>query len=321
MKTSISRRAPWLVCTTLAALVSATLRLWQLLTIFEGPLSLPIPNAAPSITLACTLVIAGACFVLLAAYQPLSKRPWTQGQAHRWDRIFLAPSDKVYPTLVVTASFFVLIAVPILFIRGISQWQAYHQAKLLGQQFSDNVVLTIAMAVMALLSFFGLLQMGRYSFYAGQRSQGGFSATLPGIAGCIWLMEYFRSHAADPVLWDYVPQLLAIMCGMLFYMDIAGMSTSAARPRRLLWLAGMTVTLSAVSLVTQARAVFLLPSGTNLLFEQGDLLGDLLLLATQTLVALATLWRLPPNLEYPPTIGSPFSPPSKEVYDRQEDPS
>lgn len=317
MKTSTSGRIPWLVCTAAAALASAALRLWQLATAFEGPLSLPIPGAAASVTLVCTLVIAGACFTLLAAYQPLARRPWSQGQAHRWDRVFLAPSDKVYPTLVVAAAFLVLIAVPILFVRGLSQWQAYHSAHITGQQVSDNGILTMATAVMALLSFFGLLQMGRYSFYAGQRSKGGFSAALPGIAGCIWLMEYFRSHAADPVLWDYAPQLLAIICGMLFYMDSAGMSTSAARPRRLLWLAGMTVTLSALSLATQMRAALLLPDGTKLLLEQGDLFGDLLLLAAQLLVALATLWRLPPNLEHPPVIGSPVTQP--KVYDRQED--
>lgn len=285
MKKSISGRMPWLVCAAAAAVISAALRLWQLATAFEGPLSLPIPGAQASVILVCVLVIAGACFTLLAAYQPVAKRPWAKGQAHRWDLAFLDPTDKVYPILLVAAAFLMLAAVPGLFLRGMAQREAYQAALYSDHPLTDNGFLMLGTAMGALLSFFGLLQMGRESFRPGQRGKGGFAAALPGVAGCVWLMTWFRSHAADPVLWDYAPQLLAIVCGMLFYMDSAGMSTGAARPRRLLWLAGMTVALSTVAMVSRPSA------------------GDLLLLAAQTLAALATLWRLPPNLENPPPIG------------------
>ena len=94
-------------------------------------------------------------------------------------------------------------------------------------------------------------------------------------------MESFRAHAANPVLWDYAPLLLAIVCGMLFYMDVAGISAGVCRPRRLLWMAGMTFILSAAAL---ASAV-------------GNGWADVLLLLSQMLGAAGVLWRLPPSLE------------------------
>ena len=105
-------------------------------------------------------------------------------------------------------------------------------------------------------------------------------------------MESFRAHAANPVLWDYVPLLLAIVCGMLFFMDFAGISAGASRLRRLLWMAAMTVVLSAPALMSATA-------------EKNW--GDVLLLSAQLLTAAAVLWRLPPSLENPPPInGTPI---------------
>ncbi len=298
MRKSVSGRAPWLVCALAAGLTAAALRKWQLGSAFEEGTGLAVPMAPASVTLACLLVIAASWFVILAVYQPVSKRPWSVGQAHRWDLVFLDAGDPVYPILVVAAAFVAVAAAPVLLKTGIDQWQAYQAAAKAGlQPPSNNGVLTIATAVGSLLSFLGLLQMGRDGLHAGRRGKGGFAAALPGVAGCVWLMESFRAHAANPVLWDYAPQILAIVCGMLLYMDFAGMSAGAARPRRLLWLSAMTIALSAPALVTAATW-----GGWS----------DLLLLAAQTLAAAGVLWRLPPNLENPPKLkGTPIPQPGE----------
>lgn len=295
---SLSGRMPWLLFALASALVSAALRRWQLSSAFEGEAGLPIPGAQASVILTCVLVMAAAWFLILAVHQPLSKRPVAPGQAHRWDLVFLDAGDPVYPILVVLSAFLALAAAPFLLKTGIDQWSLYQEALDARAQNpsvqlpSNNGALTIATAVGALLSFLGLLQMGRDGLHPGRRGKGGFSATLPGIAGCIWLMESFRSHAANPVQWDYAPLLLAIVCGMLLYMDFAGMSTGASRPRRLLWVAAMTLVMSAAALVSA-------------LAEQT--VADSLLLFAQILTAAAVLWRLPPNLENPPKLkGTPI---------------
>ena len=310
MKKSVSGRAPWLACALAGGALAAALRKWQLGSAFEEGSGLSIPMAPASVTLGCLLVMAAAWFLILATYQPVSKRPWSVGQAHRWDLVFLDAGDPMYPILVVAAAFAAAAAAPFLLRTGLAQWQAYREAKAaLAQGIniqlpSSNGVLALATAVGALLPFLGLLQMGRDGLHAGRRGKGGFAAALPGVAGCVWLMESFRAHAANPVQWDYAPQLLAIVCGMLLYMDFAGMSAGAARPRRLLWLSAMTVVLSAPALVSAAA--------------WGGW-ADLLLLTAQTLAAAGVLWRLPPNLENPPRIKSaPIPPESGEATIQEE---
>ena len=306
----LSGRFSWLLFTLTAAFAAAARRRWQLASAFEGPSGLPISGAPASVTLACVLVMAAAWFLILAVHQPLSHRPKAPGQAHRWDLIFLDAGDPVYPILVVLAAFLALGAAPFLLRTGLTQWQEYQKVRELLAQGIDaqlptnNGMLAMATAAGALLSFLGLLQMGRDGLHPGRRGKGGFSAALPGTAGCVWLMESFRGHAANPVQWDYAPLLLAIVCGMLFYMDFAGMSTSAARPRRLLWMAAMTLTLSAPAIVSALAE---------------HTLADLLLLFAQALAAAAVLWRLPPNLERPPRLnGTPIPPVSGEVSRQEE---
>ena len=291
MKHSISGRTLWLVCTAAAALAAAALRRWQLRSAFEEYTGLSVPGAQASVVLVCALVITGAWFVILSLTRPLSAQV-------RWEQVFLSAGDRSYPILEIAAAFFAAAAVPVLFIVGVDQFRFYQEMlKAHLQPPTNNGMLALATAGGASLATLGLLQTGRDSLRPGRRGRGGFSAALPGVAGCVWLMESFRAHAANPVRWDYAPQLLAIVLGMAFYMDFAGMSAGAARPRRLLWMAGMTAVFSAVALVTTVSELTARSDlGLSLCSAQ---LGDLLLLLSQMLAAAGVLWRLPPSLDRP----------------------
>lgn len=302
-----SARQLWLLFALATAFVAAAVRRWQLGSAFEEGTGLPVPWAQASVILTCVLVMAAAWFVILAIHQPVSSRPGAAGQAYRWDLVFLDAGDPVYPIMLVAAAFLAVGSVPILIFTGLSQWRVYQAAVAVGAQPpSNNGVLTLATALGALLSFLGLLQMGRDGLHPGRRGKGGFSAALPGIAGCVWLMESFRAHAANPVQWDYAPLLLAIVAGMMFYMDFAGISAGVARPQKLLWLAAMTVVLSAVAVVSAVA--------------DGSW-ADLLLLGAQAITAAAVLWRLPPNLENPPRPRSSPGPQSGRIPTIQEEPT
>ena len=271
-----SGRLYWSACVLASALVCAALRKWQLESAFEEGTGLAVPGAQASVILTCVLVMAAAWFTILALYTPLPRR--------RWALVFLDTEDRLYPILMISAAFLALAAAPVLLKTGIGQWRLYQDAVSRGdlQPPSNNGVLTMAAAAGSLLSFLGLFQMGWDALRPGRRGKGGFSAALPGAAGCVWLMESFRAHASNPVRWDYAPLLLAIACGMQLYMDFAGMSAGSPRPRRLLWMSAMTIVLSAAALVsTRAEGAW----------------GDALLLAGQCLAAAAVLWHLPPCLE------------------------
>lgn len=286
MRDNISERARWLACAGVAALAALLLRRWQLSCAFEPPLGLPVPGAQASVILTCVLLMAAAGLGILA----LSRRPGPAWEGCQWDLVFLGTGEWAYPALEVLAAFLALAAAPSLLRTGWGQWQEYQRVRELIRQGidaqlpSNNGMLALATAAGALASFLGLLQLGRDALRPGKRGRGGFSAALPGVAGCVWLMESFRAHAANPVLWDYAPLLLSIVCGMLFYMDFAGLSAGTPRPRRLLWLAGMTFVLSAAALPSSA----------------GEGWADTLLLLSQMLAAAGVVWRLPPSLEDPP---------------------
>lgn len=277
----------WLVCTLVLAAAAAGVRAWQEVTAFEGVYGLPVRGAIASVVLVCVLVIAGASLGILAARQPVVTPPRAQVRGRRWDMSFFAVGDVVFLALVWFAAFCSLAAVPMLFGRGRDLWRVYQLAKAMRTwQGGDNGLLGMVTAVLALLAFLGLLQIGREGYRPGRRGRGGFWAALPACAGCGWLLGTYRNCAADPVLWDYVPLLLAVIAGMLLYTDWAGMSCAAARPRRTLWLAGMTVVCSWVALVS------------------GPDTGTAMLLISQSAAALAALWRLPINLQHPPKVGS-----------------
>ena len=293
MKHSVSGRTAWLISVGAAALACAALRRWQLATAFEEETGLATPGAQASVILVCVLVMAGAWLVLLG-----QDRSPHGGPGRRWDTVFLGTGDPVFPGLELAAALLALLAVPVLFVVGVGQFQIYQAARDAGiQPPSNNGMLTLATAATALLAAVGLFQMARDGLRPGRRGRGGFAAALPGVMGCVWLMESFRAHAANPVRWDYAPQLLAVCLGMAFYMDFAGLSAGLPRPRRLLWLAGMAAILSAVALASTAAELSALSRmGMSLWAAQT---GDALLLLSQILAAAGALWRLPPYLEHP----------------------
>ena len=276
----------WLICTLALAGLATGVRLWQESTVFEGDFGLPVRGATASVAMVCVLVMAAAVLCILAARQPIVRPPRAQVRGRRWAMSFFATGDLVFLALMWFSAFSALAAVPMLFGQGRALWKAYQVALAMKTwQGGDNGVLSMVTAVLALLAFFGLLQIGRDGYHPGRRSRGGFWAALPACAGCGWLLNTYRNCAADPVLWDYVPLLLAVIAGMLMYTDWAGMSCAAARPRRTLWLAGMTVVCSWVALASSPDT------------------GTAMLLISQSAAALAALWRLPINLQNPPKVG------------------
>lgn len=298
----------WPVCSAALAAVCALIRRWQLSSAFEGELKLPVSAAPASMALGCVLVIAAALTALLALRQSVSGLPRSVGERRRWRCPLAAPGDTVSLTVMVAAAFLALAAAPLLFREGMTQWNSYRAiVRAGGQAGGNNGVLLILTAVTCVIAFFGLLLSARAAYRGTEKGRG--LITLPAINGCIWLMESYRGHAADPVLWDYVPLLLSIVCGMLFYLDCAGLSVGAPHPRRALWLGGMTVVLSAVALV---------PSG-------GVELSGTLLTLSQLLAALCVLWRLPGNLvsltslAEEPTAEGPTAPEQPHTQEIQED--
>lgn len=282
MKQTKPDRLIWPVFALAAALLCSLVRLRQLFSAFEGPLELPIPFAPATVVLTVLLILCAAFFAWLARQQRVD-RSLKESPAP----LFYAPNDTVFMVALVAAAFLSLAAVPAMLRSGTLLWSTYQSVKAHSGSVpgGNNGVLVLAAAATSALSFIGLLCAGKAISKGTPRGRLGL--LMPAVNGCLWLMEFYRGHAANPVRWDYAPLLIAIVFGILFYLDWAGLSAGTFAPRRTLWLAAMTVIFSAVALM-------------------GDWdLGSALLLASQIIAALAMLWSVPNNLRYPPELPAP----------------
>ena len=281
----------WLIAAVPLAVACAAVRVWQLNTAFEGAYGLPIPMAPASVILLALLVITAGVFALLGLKQPVNRK------IMQYPRLAIyAPGDSVFAVAAVIAALLSLMAAPFLFLDGWKHWTEYQAIK--NAAFVDgsvpggnNGILMLAAAFMSVLAFFGIVLTAKSCARGGRKGRMGILAAV--VNGCLWLMELYRGHAAEPVRWSYGPMLVAAVFGILLYLNFAGLLTNIPAPRRTLWLAGMTVVISAVALAGEWDV------------------SSALLSAAQIFLALAVLWRTPNNLAYPPDFS--------EVEDRAEE--
>lgn len=268
-------RLKWPGTALLLGVLGALVRRWQMTSAFEGELGLHIPGAPASLAMIAFFFLAAAVFLLRAHNAPAGKEP--EGRLSRWDVLFAAGGDSVYLVLMILAALFTLAAAPFLFQEAAALMAV---RKATGE--GDNGLLQVVLALCAIPACGGLVACARNAYRMRGRGRESGALLLPALLGCVWLLEAYRSNASDPVLWDYVPLLLAVGVGLLFSLDCAGLSYGTGHARRTLWLAGMTAVLCAVALASiPGRAMAML-------------------LAGQMLYALAALWVMPGNLRRPP---------------------
>jgi hypothetical protein len=255
---------------------AALVRRWQMATAFEETLNLHRPGAVASWAMVAFFVMAAAIFLLLALREP--SRLNVKGRMACWDCAFASERDGVYLTAMVLAGLLSLAAAPFLFQEA-SELMAIRKANN-GQ--GESGLLQVVLALCTIPSCLALIVSARNAYRMTGRSRENPVLLLPVLLSCLWLLEGYRANAADPVLWHYTPLLMAVGRGMLFSLDCAGLAFGAGRPRRVLWLAAMTVVMSAVALASQPGEAMMA------------------LLGGQLFAALAALWVVPGNLRNPP---------------------
>ena len=280
----------WLAATIVLWAAAAVLRWWQLSSAFDEDPRLAIPFAPASVALLVLLIAAAVVLALLARRQEVAP-----DLKEDWARALYAPGDKLYLTGLVLAGFLALAGGFAFLRQGISLFQKYltvraQQGDLAGM---NNGLLRLLAGAAGVAMCPTLIGAGRDAVH----SKGSGLPRIGVVCGCLWMMDCYRSHAADPVRWDYVPLILAIVAGIMLCLCWSGLTCGAPRPRRTLWLAGMTVILSAMAMVGE------------------DSLGAVLLLASQAFTGLSLLYRLPRNLNDPPAAPAEEPRPEETMED------
>lgn len=273
----------WLLFSAAAAVLCAAAHAVQRATAFEGQLELPIPFAPATVILVLLLLLSAAGLLFL-------------GQRELTPRIFRRAPEKalasagsaLYTGAMVTAAFLSLIAAPFFLRTGRRLWLDFRNYQSItghAPAGGNNGLITLLAGLFALLAFLGL---GRTALrvHSGKPTKGR-ALLLPVITNCLWLMDFYRTHAANPVRWDYAPLLLAIAAGILFWLDWSGLYAGVPIPCRTLITAGLTAVLSLTALAGSWD------------------MSSALLLTAQLIGALSVLWLMPRNLNQPPEEPAP----------------
>lgn len=181
------------------------LRRWELSAVFEES-GLAVLWSIPSLILIALSAVLAAAFVLLC--RKAEHKPTDFSEA------FCVQNNWLYLILMA------LSAAAMLF------------AGILGLRSNDySGVLRRLMNIMCLMSFLCIPAVAWINFQ-GRPLRYSLPLLVPGYTLCLWLVAAYQRRAADPVVLDYVYELLAIICTLIGLYFCAGFSFGRPKIRR-----------------------------------------------------------------------------------------
>lgn len=207
-------------------LVGAALRLWVLSTAFEPATGLPLEGAVSPWVLLVFSVAAGGILLFLSQGKP---RQELDG-----DTAFAARGDMVYMTLMTAGALLVLVSA----VYGMFAFAAKAQMSPL------RIVLVVAQVPVTV----SMLLVGQNNYRCLGKGKESFAVLIPAYAGCLWLVEAYREHTADPVLLDYMYLLMAIIALVLGIYFQAGFSFGRGKLPRTVFFSTLGIYLGCVAL-------------------------------------------------------------------------
>lgn len=196
------------------------LRCWELRTAFEPDTGLPVYGMGAT----WSLILLCAALVLALA---LLCRGVGKGFTGGYDEALLARERVPYLAVIVAGALLMAGAGLLLLLRlpGL-----YRDASSASQGFSMLTLIPLALlSALCLASAWSFLMLGRNN-YRGE-GKGTYSAFLlfPAYTCCMWLIVSYQERSGDPVVLDYVYQLLAIITSVLGCYFLTGFGYGRAK--------------------------------------------------------------------------------------------
>ena len=92
-----------------------------------------------------------------------------------------------------------------------------------------KVIIPILAGVLCIVSGAGLIPVANRNFLGKMKGRFMVPLLLPAFTGCFWLLSSYQRNAANPNIWEYVYQLLGIMCVTLALYYLAASSFERLR--------------------------------------------------------------------------------------------
>lgn len=207
---------------------AAALRMWQRTSGYDES-GLPVPFALPSIVLAVFLLLCAGAVLYAALRRP--KALEEQKNA--------LPQGDLPALLLAAAGVLVLIAGMLSLLDFFRSYLAFSQVLYATQReqrealrvFLSNSLLTGVLALACVPTTVALLVRARKAKQGAAESRT-FPVMMPSILGWLWLIDVYRGHTSNPILWDYVLLLLAAVALLVSAYERAGFAFGAGKPRR-----------------------------------------------------------------------------------------
>lgn len=240
-----------------AGAVGLALRRWELATAFEPDTGLPIAGVSATWALALWSAAVAVILILLCRGE--------RGKLD-FDTAFAARGNTVYITAMVLAGFLLFTSAG----AEIITYPITYQTIVNTTEGSGPMWLWLALPPLRIafcvVGFGCVLLIGKNLF----RGEGRGKEHLP-LLGlcflyCLWLISNFQLRAADPVVQDYLYEVLAICAGLVGIYEITTYSFQTGHPRRTLVLCLLGVYFSMVTLADTHTVAELLRFGFAILF-------------------------------------------------------
>lgn len=195
--------------------VGVALRRWQLSAGFEPETGLPLAGAPANLVLPIWSALVALALVLLCRNRRMSPR---------WETALDARGKPLFLTACVLGGFLLLGS-------GVGEWMALSTQGLTGNTWGARLLPLLRMALCVL----GCLCAIFWTKDLSRRAEGArqsLSILELCLLLCVWLISDFRARAIDPVVQNYLYEVLAIVCALMAFYYLAGYSFQTGRPRR-----------------------------------------------------------------------------------------
>lgn len=227
------------VMAILGGAVGFGLRKWQLSTGFEADTGLAVPGApAAMVLILWSALMAAGILVLIRKYKGPAPPMAALGGGER---------NTVYLTVILFSAVLLLVSAgfEVLAFSVNGQNSAASDTVLAKAAGAALPPLRIALCAGGL---FAVGLWGRSVYQGGEGRKESLSLLELCLLLCLWLISDYQTRTADPVIFDYLYEVFAIVTVLLGLYYLAGFSFANPQPRRALFLGLMGPYFSLVTL-------------------------------------------------------------------------
>lgn len=225
-------------------ILSAGLRMWQRAAGYDEN-GLPVPLAVPSVVLTVFLFLCAGAALYLALSRPKELE----------DQKAALPRGDV-PAVLFSAAGALMLAggcVELLsvarnclpYIGAVYDTAETHQETI--RMLMAGSLLPGVLAVASVPAAAALLLRAKAA-KAGGATPPVFASVMPSIFCGVWLINVYRGHTSNPILWDYVLLLLAVAALLASAYERAGFAFGVGKPRRTVFTSHMALLFAAAAL-------------------------------------------------------------------------